>query len=62
MYPYSPSPPRTIRYEKQHAADGKRLESFFEYTLGYCTHPEVAAWDSALRAARDERWAQAARH
>jgi len=47
-------------YEKQHAADGKRLESFFSYTEGYFTHPEVGAWDKALRAARDERWAKCA--
>ena len=43
-------------YEKQHAAEGKRLESFFSYTEGYFTHPEIESWDKALRVARSSRW------
>lgn len=42
-------------YEKQHAAEGKRLDSFFSYTEGYFTHPEVGAWDQALREQRRQR-------
>jgi len=45
-------------YEKQHAKEGKRLDSFFDYTAGYFTHPEVGAWDALLRANRAARWAQ----
>lgn len=47
-------------YEKQHAADGKRLDSFFDYTKGYFTHPEIGAWDALLRENRQTRWAKVA--
>jgi putative hydrolases of HD superfamily len=47
-------------YEKQHAGDKKCLESFFSYTEGYFTHPEIGAWDKALREARKQRWAASA--
>ncbi len=42
-------------YEKQHAKDGKRLDSFFDYTAGYFTHPEIKAWDTLLRETRNSR-------
>ena len=44
-------------YEKKCASDGieKNLESFFSYTEGYCTHPEVKSWDDELRQARNKR-------
>lgn len=35
---------------------GKRLDSFFASTVGYFTHPEIAAWDVALREKREKRF------
>ncbi len=43
-------------YEKQYASEGKRLDSFFDYTLGYFKHPEISAWDALLRENRNARW------
>ena len=43
-------------YEKAHISEGKALNSFFSYTEGYFTHPEIKAWDTHLRIQRDARW------
>lgn len=46
-------------YEQQHASEGKRLDSFFEYTVGYFTHPEISRWDALLREKRIARFVAA---
>ena len=43
--------------EYEEANPGKRLDSFFASTEGYFSHPEIAAWDAALRSKRSARWA-----
>jgi putative hydrolases of HD superfamily len=45
-------------YEKQHIAEKKKLESFFTYTEGYFTHPEIKEWDAFLRENRNKRWSE----
>ncbi len=47
-------------YEKQYADEGKRLDSFFDYTLGYFKHPEISSWDALLRENRNARWSSKA--
>jgi len=41
--------------EYEAANPGKRLDSFFHYTEGYFSHPEISAWDVALREKRNAR-------
>ena len=41
--------------EYEEANPGKRLDSFFKSTEGYFTHPEISAWDVALREKREKR-------
>jgi putative hydrolases of HD superfamily len=44
--------------EYERAQPGKDLEDFFASTQGIFKHPQVAAWDQALRAQRDARLGQ----
>lgn len=41
--------------EYERAEPGKDLGDFFASTAGIFQHPQVAAWDHALRAQRDAR-------
>mmetsp|Transcript_53947 Transcript_53947/g.127485 ORF Transcript_53947/g.127485 Transcript_53947/m.127485 type:complete len:207 (-) Transcript_53947:211-831(-) len=44
-----------VQAEDYETEQGLDLSQFFESTVGKIKHPEVAAWEKALRASREER-------